>query len=77
MPHKVYYADNRLPASYANFYIGNSAVIVPTFNDPNDQKALTIIDSLFPDRKVVGINCRVMVRGFGTLHCASQQQPRI
>jgi agmatine deiminase len=65
----------RLPASYTNFYIGNTKVLVPVFNHPNDQKALQILQELFPTRKVVGIYCGDLVYGFGTLHCISQQQP--
>ncbi|HUS75694.1 MAG TPA: agmatine deiminase family protein [Methanothrix sp.] len=68
-------AERRLPASYANFYIGNEVVMVPVFGHKNDKKALKIIQEAFPDRKVVGINCREMVHGLGTLHCISQQQP--
>lgn len=76
MPGRVDYEGRRLPASYANFYIGNASVVVPIFGHKNDQKALTILDSVFPDRKVVGIDCRIFVRGLGTLHCASQQEPK-
>jgi agmatine deiminase len=65
----------RLPASYANFYIGNSAVLVPTFNDPADRRALGVLAELFPDREVVGIHCVDLVWGLGTLHCMTQQQP--
>jgi agmatine deiminase len=65
----------RLPASYANFYIANSAVLVPTFNDPNDRVALGILSDLFPGRTVVGIHAVDLVWGFGTLHCLTQQQP--
>ncbi len=65
----------RLPASYTNFYIGNTKVLVPVFDHPNDQKALSILQDLFPTRKVVGICCKDLVYGFGTLHCISQQQP--
>jgi agmatine deiminase len=65
----------RLPASYTNFYIGNTKVLVPVFDHPNDQKALEILQELFPTRKVVGICCKDLVYGFGTLHCISQQQP--
>jgi agmatine deiminase len=64
-----------LPASYANFYICNAAVLVPTFNDPNDRVALGILGELFRDRQVVGIHCVDMILGFGSLHCLSQQQP--
>ena len=66
----------RLPASYANFYIANGLVLVPTFNDPNDRMALNTLAELFPDREVVGINCIDLVWGLGTLHCMTQQQPR-
>jgi len=75
MPAPIYYDGYRLPASYANFYISNAAVIVPTFNDPNDRLALGILGDLFPDRPVVGIHAVDLVLGFGTLHCLSQQQP--
>ncbi|MDD1694529.1 MAG: agmatine deiminase family protein [Methanoregula sp.] len=77
MPGKVADEDERYPASYTNFYIGNTVVIVPVFNDPNDTVALKIIEDLFPDRTVIGINARAMVEGFGTFHCATQQQPGI
>ena len=63
------------PASYANFYISNAAVLVPTFNDPNDRVALGILGELFRDRPVVGIHAVDLVLGFGTLHCLTQQQP--
>jgi agmatine deiminase len=75
MPEPLYFDGLRLPASYANFYIGNAAVIVPTFNDPNDRVALGILADLIPDRPVVGIHAVDLVLGFGTLHCLSQQQP--
>ena len=75
MPGPLTFDGLRLPASYANFYIGNSAVIVPTFNDPNDRRALGILQEFFPDRTVVGIHCVDMVLGFGTLHCLSHEQP--
>jgi agmatine deiminase len=75
MPAPLFYKDWRLPASYANFYIGNAAVIVPTFNDPNDRVALGILGELFPDRPVVGIHAVDLVLGFGTLHCLTQQEP--
>ncbi len=67
----------RLPASYTNFYIGNSKVLVPIFNDKNDEKALSILQELFSDRKVVGISCCDLVNGYGTIHCISQQQPSV
>ncbi len=75
MPGVVQYDGQRLPASYANFLIGNGFVIVPVFNHANDLKALTIIQSQFPDRKVIGIDCIDLVWGLGTLHCISQQEP--
>jgi agmatine deiminase len=68
-------AERRLPASYANFYIGNDVVMVPVFGHKNDKKALKIIQGAFPDRRVVGISCWEMVHGLGTVHCISQQQP--
>jgi agmatine deiminase len=75
MPAPLYFDGVRLPASYANFYIGNAAVIVPTFNDPADRTALGTLVELFPDRPVVGIHAVDLVWGFGTLHCLSQQEP--
>jgi agmatine deiminase len=75
MPAPVYFDGQRLPASYANFYIANKLVIVPTFNDSNDRVALNTLAALFPDREVVGIACRDLVLGLGTLHCMTQQQP--
>ncbi len=74
-PAPLYWHDLRLPASYANFYIANAAVLVPTFNDPADREALGILAELFPDRPVVGIHAVDLVLGFGTLHCLTQQQP--
>ena len=75
MPAPVYFNGQRLPASYANFYIGNAAVIVPTFNDTNDRVALGIFSELFPNKKVIGIHSVDLVLGQGTLHCLTQQQP--
>ena len=75
MPAPLLLDGMRLPASYANFYIGNAAVLVPTFNDPNDRLALGILAELFPDRPVVGIHAVDLVWGLGTLHCMTQQQP--
>jgi agmatine deiminase len=75
MPAPVRLDGIRLPASYANFYIGNHAVLVPTFNDPNDRRALGILADLFPTRKVVGIHAVDLVWGLGTLHCMTQQEP--
>lgn len=75
MPEKSVGGEERLPASYSNFYIGNSSVLVPTFDDPNDDEALRIIRRSFPTRKAVGIDCRSLVYGFGGIHCVTQQQP--
>jgi agmatine deiminase len=77
MPAKVANGDERYPASYTNFYIGNTVVIVPVFKDPHDSEALRILQGLFPGRKVIGIDARAMVEGFGAFHCATQQQPRV
>ena len=76
MPRSLWFRRQRLPASYANFYIGNAAVLVPTFNDPHDREALSVLARLFPDRQVIGIHSVDLVWGLGTLHCLSQQQPR-
>jgi len=76
MPAPVVFDGERYPASYTNFYIGNTVVVVPVFDDPNDEKALAILRKLFPGREVVGVNARAMVEGSGTFHCATQQQPR-
>ena len=75
MPSPLTFDGYRLPASYANFYICNAAVLVPTFNDPNARVALGILGELFRDRPVVGIHAVDLVLGFGTLHCLTQQQP--
>ncbi|ULT24008.1 agmatine deiminase family protein [Sphingobacterium sp. E70] len=77
MPAAVIYEDTRLPASYANFYIANDVVVVPIFNDPNDQRALDIIQECFPTRKVVGINSVDIIWGLGSFHCLSQQEPAL
>jgi agmatine deiminase len=77
MPGPVYWQGQRLPASYANFYIANDRVLVPTFNDANDRKALGILAELFPDRIVVGIHAVDLVWGLGTIHCLTQQQPAV
>lgn len=75
MPEPVVFASQRLPASYANFYVANGLVLVPTFNDANDRIALNKLAQLFPKRKVVGIAATDLVLGLGTLHCMTQQQP--
>jgi agmatine deiminase len=76
MPQPVWFAGQRLPASYANFYIANKIVLVPTFNDPADRTALNTLAALFPAREIVPIYCRDLVLGLGTIHCMTQQLPR-
>jgi agmatine deiminase len=75
MPEPIVFDGQRLPASYANFYIANKIVLVPTFNDPHDRVALEMLGRLFPGREVSGIACVDLVLGLGTLHCMTQQQP--
>ena len=75
LPDPVVFAGQRLPASYANFYIANDRVLVPTFNDPMDRVALGTLAELFPGRAVVGIHAVDLVWGLGTLHCLTQQEP--
>jgi agmatine deiminase len=75
MPRPLIFDGTRVPASYANFYIANGLVLVPTFNDPNDRIALNTLSKLFRDREVVGINCTELIWGLGALHCMTQQQP--
>jgi len=75
MPEPVFFNGQRLPASYANFYIANGLVLVPVFGDKNDRLALNTLARLFPDREVIGIPCRDLVLGLGALHCMTQQQP--
>jgi len=77
MPKKIVREGQRLPASYANFYIANSCVLLPTFADPNDQIASSILQNLFADRRVIGIDCRELIWGLGTFHCLTQQQPAV
>jgi agmatine deiminase len=76
MPSPVYYKGNRLPASYLNFYIGNSVILVPAFNDPLDSTARSIIGECFPERNAVGIYCRDYILGGGGIHCSTMQQPK-
>ncbi|HEU4382932.1 MAG TPA: agmatine deiminase family protein [Anaeromyxobacteraceae bacterium] len=76
MPRPLVFDGQRLPASYANFYVANAAVLVPTFNDPADREALGILGELFRDRPVVGVHALDLVLGLGTLHCMTQQEPR-
>jgi agmatine deiminase len=75
MPEPVVFDGQRLPASYANFFIANDRVLMPTFNDPHDRQALGILADLFPGRRVVGVHAVDLVWGLGTLHCLTQQQP--
>ena len=77
MPRPLYFEHYRLPASYANFYIANGLVLVPTFNDPNDRVALNTLEKLFPEREVVGIHSVDLAWGFGMVHCSTQQQPAV
>jgi agmatine deiminase len=75
LPRPVFFSGQRLPASYANFYIANGLVLVPTFNDPNDRVALNTLAEVFAGREVIGIHSVDLVWGLGTLHCMTQQQP--
>jgi agmatine deiminase len=77
MPDAVVYEDQRLPASYANFYISNKHVIVPTFRCAKDDQALSIIQQCFPERTVVGIDSTEIIWGLGSFHCLSQQEPAV
>jgi len=77
MPQMVIYQGQRLPASYANFYIANSAVVVPTYRSKNDKKALDILQSCFPGHKIVGIDSTDIIWGLGSFHCLSQQEPEV
>ena len=76
MPPPIEAEGERLPASYVNFYISNGAVLVPRFGVPTDETALVRLAELFPGRRVVGIPSRTLVRGLGSLHCLTQQQPQ-
>jgi agmatine deiminase len=77
MPRKIVREGLRLPASYANFYIANTCVLVPTFADANDEIALSALRRCFSDRRVIGIDCRELIWGLGTFHCLTQQQPAV
>jgi agmatine deiminase len=77
MPKEIVREGLRLPASYANFYIGNTCVLVPTFGDSADEVALSIMRGCFPHRRVFGIDCRELIWGLGTFHCLTQQQPAV
>jgi agmatine deiminase len=77
MPAEIVYDDMRLPASYANFYISNKYVVVPTFRDKNDDKALSLLQDSFKDRKVIGLDSLDIIWGLGSFHCLSQQEPKV
>src|SRR5207248_3373359 len=77
MPKKIMREGLRLPATYANFYIANTCVLAPTFADPADEAALSILRESFPNRRVIGIDCRELIWGLGAFHCLTQQQPAI
>ena len=77
MPKKITREELRLPATYANFYIANTCVLVPTFADPADEAALSILRECFPGRRVIGIDCRELIWGLGAFHCLTQQQPAV
>jgi agmatine deiminase len=77
MPDKIFYEDQRLPASYANFYIANGLVVVPTYRSDKDEKALRIIQEVFPERTVLGIDSTDIIWGLGSFHCLSQQEPYV
>ena len=76
MPAPLIFDGQRLPASYVNFYLANGIALVPTFNDPNDRRALNLLAEAMPTRRIIGINCTELALGLGTLHCMTQQQPR-
>jgi agmatine deiminase len=75
MPDPLYYKNDRLPASYANFYITNNSVLVPTFRCKKDIMAIETIKNVFKDRKVIGIDCADIIIGLGSIHCLTQQIP--
>jgi len=77
MPEPLYIEDQRVPASYANFYIANDSVIVPLFECKTDQKAIDILSKCFTDRKVIGIDSTDIIWGLGSFHCLSQQEPEV
>jgi agmatine deiminase len=77
MPRKIVRDGQRLPATYANFFIGNKVVVLPVFADTNDRWAVSILERVFPGRKVVPIDCRELIWGLGAFHCLTQQQPAV
>jgi agmatine deiminase len=76
LPKPLYYNDVRLPATYANFYIGNAAVLLPVFDDPHDALAIDTLQKAFPTRRIAAIDARDLVWGFGAFHCVTQQEPK-
>ena len=77
MPGKIVRDGQRLPASYANFYIANEVVLLPVFADPQDKWAAAVLGAAFPSRKIVPIDCRELIWGLGAFHCLTQQQPAV
>jgi len=77
MPRAIVRDGQRLPASYANFYIANRAVLLPVFEDPADQEAVEVLARSFPSREIVPIDCRELIWGLGAFHCLTQQQPKV
>jgi agmatine deiminase len=77
MPRAAYLDGQRLPMSYANFYIANESVLVPTYRDPNDAAACAVLQQCFPDRRVIGLDCTPLIWGLGSIHCVTQQQPAV
>ncbi|MGI8956613.1 MAG: agmatine deiminase family protein [Chthoniobacterales bacterium] len=77
MPNRIEREGLRLPASYANYYVANRTVLLPTFADPNDEEALTVLQFAFPKRRVIPIDCRELIWGLGAFHCLTQQQPAV
>lgn len=75
MPRSFFVGNRRMAASYANFYIANGIVVVPTYDQPSDRTALQTLEHCFPDRRIVGIDCRELIYGYGALHCSSMQEP--
>lgn len=75
MPSPLFFDGERLPATYANFYISNEKVLVPTYNDPKDREALGVLSELFPTKRVVGIDCIDLAWGFGAIHCMTKEEP--
>jgi len=75
MPSPLFFDGERLPATYANFYVSNDKILVPVYNDPKDREALGVLSELFPARHVVGIDCIDLVWGFGAIHCMTKEEP--